>query len=219
MILRLAPQPPEGRPLRLLLVGAHADDIEIGCGGAVIRLLQEHPDAEVRYAVFSADPVRAAEARAAAAELTQGAARVTVDVFSFRDSFFPWTETEQLKETFAGLRQGFEPDIIFTHRREDLHQDHALLGQLTWTTFRNHLVLEYEIPKYEGDLGGCNVFVPLTEVQARRKVELVLRHFPSQTSKPWFRGATFEALMRLRGVESNAAEGWAEAFHARKLLL
>jgi LmbE family N-acetylglucosaminyl deacetylase len=216
---RLALRPPGGAPLRLLLLGAHADDVEIGCGGAVLRLLAEHPGAEVRYVVFSASPVRADEARAAAAELAAGASRLTVEIHGFRDSFFPWDQPVRLKETLAGIRQTFEPDIVFTHRRDDLHQDHALIAQLSWTAFRDHLILEYEIPKYEGDLGHPNVYVPLDEPTARRKVDLILRRYATQAGKGWFRAETFEAVMRLRGIECNAPGGWAEAFHGRKILL
>jgi LmbE family N-acetylglucosaminyl deacetylase len=206
-------------PLRLLLLGAHADDIEIGCGGAVLRLLAEHPGAEVRYVVFSASPVRASESRAAAADLAAGASRLIIDIHGFRDSFFPWDQPVRLKETIADLRKTFEPDIVFTHHRADLHQDHALIAQLSWTAFRDHLILEYEIPKYEGDLGAPNVYLPLDDAVARQKIDLILRHYATQVGKGWFRGETFEAIMRLRGIECNAPGGWAEAFHGRKILL
>jgi LmbE family N-acetylglucosaminyl deacetylase len=219
MILRLGPRARAGAPLRVLLLGAHADDIEIGCGGAVLRLLAEHPGAEVRYVVFSASPERAAEARAAAADLARGAGDLVVDVHDFRDSFFPWAEPVRIKETVAALRKSFEPDVIFTHHRADLHQDHALIAQLSWTAFRDHLIFEYEIPKYEGDLGSPNVYLPLEEATARRKVDLILRNYASQAGKGWFRAETFEAVLRLRGVECNAPSGWAEAFHGRKILL
>jgi LmbE family N-acetylglucosaminyl deacetylase len=217
MILRLAPR--ASAPLKLLLLGAHADDIEIGCGGTVLRLLAEHPGAEVRYVAFAATPERAAEARAAAAELTAGAARATVDIHDFRDSFFPWDQPARLKETMGALRKAFDPDVVFTHRREDLHQDHALIAQLTWNAFRDHLILEYEIAKYEGDLTPPNVYVPLDEAVARRKINLILRHYATQAGKGWFRAETFEAVMRLRAIECNAQAGWAEAFHGRKILL
>jgi LmbE family N-acetylglucosaminyl deacetylase len=224
VIARLAPDfsrpgaRPGGPPLRILLLGAHADDIEIGCGGAVLRLVAEHPGAEVRYVVFAASPTRADESRAAATELAAGA-RLTVDIHGFRDSFLPWDQPVRLKETLADLRRSFEPDLIFTHHRADLHQDHALIAQLTWTTFRDHLILEYEIPKYEGDLGHPNVYIPLDEAVARRKIDLILRHYATQAGKGWFRAETFEAVLRLRGIECNAPSGWAEAFHGRKILL
>jgi len=219
MILRLGPRARAGAPLRVLLLGAHADDIEIGCGGAVLRLLAEHPGAEVRYVVFSASPERAAEARAAAADLARGAGDLVVDVHDFRDSFFPWAEPVRIKETVSALRKSFDPDVIFTHHRADLHQDHALIAQLSWTAFRDHLIFEYEIPKYEGDLGSPNVYLPLEEATARRKIDLILRNYASQAGKGWFRAETFEAVLRLRGVECNAPSGWAEAFHGRKILL
>jgi LmbE family N-acetylglucosaminyl deacetylase len=219
MILHLAPRlaPPAGA-LRILALGAHADDIEIGCGGTLLRLIAEHPGAEVRYVVFAATPERAGEARAAAAELTAGA-RATIEIHGFRDSFFPWDQPVRIKETVSELRKSFEPDIVFTHRREDLHQDHALIAQLTWNAFRDHLILEYEIPKYEGDLATPNVYVPLDEAVARRKVDLILRNYATQAGKGWFRAETFEAMLRLRAVECNASTGWAEAFHGRKILL
>ena len=216
MILPLAPR---RAPLKILLLGAHADDVEIGCGGAVLRLLAEHPGAEVRYVVFSASPERAAEARAAAAELAAGASQLTVDIHGFRDSFFPWDDPIRIKETFGALRKSCDPDVVFTHHRADLHQDHALIAQLTWTAFRDHLIFEYEIPKYEGDLGHPNVYMPLPEAVARRKVELILRSYASQAGKGWFRAETFEAVLRTRAIECNASTGWAEAFHGRKILL
>jgi LmbE family N-acetylglucosaminyl deacetylase len=212
----MIPLVPRHGPLRILAMGAHADDIEIGCGGAILRLVAERPT-ELRYVVFSASPVRADEARAAAAELATGA-RLAVDIHGFRDSFFPWDQPVRLKETIAELRR-FEPDIVFTHHRADLHQDHALIAQLTWTAFRDHLILEYEIPKYEGDLGSPSVYVALDEAVARRKIDLILRHYATQAGKGWFRAETFEAVLRLRGIECNAPSGWAEAFHGRKILL
>ena len=185
-------------PLRVLLLGAHADDIEIGCGGAVLRLLAEHPGAEVRYVVFCASPARADEARAAAAELAAGAARLTVDIHGFRDSFLPWDQPVRLKETLADLRKSFEPDLVFTHHRADLHQDHALIAQLTWTAFRDHLILEYEIPKYEGDLGHPNVYIPLDAAVAHRKIDLILRHYATLVPRRDLRGRAAAARHRVQ---------------------
>lgn len=219
MIARLGLRPAGAAPLRVLAMGAHADDVEIGCGGAILRLLAEHPGSEVRYVVFSASPVRADEARAAAAELTAAASRVTIDVHGFRDSFFPWDQPVRLKETMAELRKSFDPDVVFTHHRADVHQDHAIIAQLSWNAFRDHLILEYEIPKYEGDLGSPNVYVPLDDATAKKKVDVILRHYATQAGKGWFRAETFEAVMRLRGIECNAPAAWAEAFHGRKILL
>ena len=218
MILRLAPRP-GGAPLRILLLGAHADDVEIGCGGTVLRLLAEHPGAEVRYVVFAASPERADEARAAAAELTAGASSTAVDIHGFRDSFFPWDQPVRLKETIGALRKAFDPDIVFTHRRDDLHQDHALIAQLTWNAFRDHLILEYEIPKWDGDVGEANIYMPLKACVMDRKIELLLAHFGSQRSKDWFDAEIFRGLARLRGMECRSPERYAEAFVLRKAKL
>lgn len=203
-----------GRPLRLLAIGAHADDIEIGCGATLLRLVAEHPGAELRYVVFSSTPERELETRGAARAL--GASQI--EIHGFRDGYLPYAEPAKLKETMAALRRDCEPDIVFTHRREDLHQDHAQVAELTWNSFRDHLVLEYEIPKYEGDLGQPNVYVPVPEAIARKKIDIVLHHYATQASKTWFRTETFEAVMRLRAIECNSSTGWAEAFHGRKLL-
>ena len=210
MILRLG-----AAPRRVLAIGAHADDIEIGCAGTLLRLRAEHPGLELRYVVFSASAEREAEARAAAAALGATA----IDIHHFRDSYFPYAEPAKIKEAMAELRRTCDPDLVLTHRRDDDHQDHRLIGELTWNAFRDHLVLEYEIPKFEGDLGRPNVYVPLADDVARAKVALVLRSYPSQAGKGWFRAETFEAVMRLRAIECNAPSGWAEAFHGRKILL
>jgi LmbE family N-acetylglucosaminyl deacetylase len=209
----------DGRqPLRILCLGAHSDDIEIGCGGTLLRLLAEHAGSSVHWVVFSAAGPREQEARSSAAAFLSQAAANTLRVRSFRESYFPaaWSE---IKEFFEEVRASFDPDLVFCHRREDLHQDHRVIAELTWNTFRNHLVLEYEIPKYEGDLGAPNVFVPLSRHHAERKVELLLQHFVSQAGRIWFRPDTFHGLMSVRGVECHAPEGRAEAFHARKLVL
>jgi len=198
-------------PLRVLAIGSHADDIEIGCGGTLLRLAQEVSELEVRWVVLSAAGERADEARASAA-----AFGAEVDVQGFRDAFFRYGP--EVKEYFEGLKP-LEPDVIFTHHEGDRHQDHRLVAELTWNTFRDHLILEYEIPKYDGDLGKPNVFFDLDEGLARRKVELLLESFPSQAGKRWFTEDLFLALMRLRGMECNAPSGLAEAFYARKLSL
>jgi LmbE family N-acetylglucosaminyl deacetylase len=204
-------------PLRVLCLGAHADDIEIGCGGTLLRLLGERPGCSVHWVVFSASPEREREARASASDFLSQAATVSVVVNAFRESYFPaaWAE---IKDAVEKLRP-VEPDIVFTHRRRDEHQDHRLLGELAWNTFRNHLILEYEIPKYEGDLEPQNLFVPLSAEVAARKIELLDRHFASQKKRPWFRRQTFEGMMAVRGVECSAPEGYAEAFHARKVVI
>jgi LmbE family N-acetylglucosaminyl deacetylase len=206
------------QPLKILCLGAHSDDLEIGCGGTILRLLDEHPGSSVHWVVFSASPEREREARASAAAFTAAASARTVVTRTFRESFFPaqWVE---IKEFFEETRRAFEPDLVLCHHRDDLHQDHKTIAELTWNTFRNHLVLAYEIPKYEGDLGKPNVYVPLTREVADRKVALILEHFASQAGRTWFRPDTFHGLMSIRAIECNAPSARAEAFHGRKLVL
>jgi len=207
-----------GGPLNILCLGAHSDDIEIGCGGTLLRLLSERPGSRVDWVVFSATPVREAEARASAADFLTNAGTQNVLVHSFRESYFPYIAPE-IKDFFETLKELPTPDLILSHHRHDVHQDHRVLAELCWNTFRNHLIFEYEVAKYEGDLGHPNVFVPLPRALANRKVELLMRHFSSQAKRSWFQADTFHGLMSIRGVESNAAEGRAEAFHARKVTL
>jgi len=206
------------RPLSILCLGAHSDDIEIGCGGTVLRLLEEHPGSSIRWVVFSANADREQEARASAASFTSAAASALVEVHQFRESYFPFVGAP-IKDVFELLKQGPSPDVVFSHRRDDVHQDHRTIGELVWNTFRNHLILEYEIPKYEGDLGQPNVFVPLSAEIAQAKVDKLVCGFPSQRTKSWFRPETFRGIMSLRAVECNAPEGAAEAFHGRKVVL
>jgi LmbE family N-acetylglucosaminyl deacetylase len=204
-------------PLRILCLGAHSDDIEIGCGGTILRLTALYPAASVRWIVLSADgEVRKDEALAGAGRFLERAAERRVDVKQFRESFFPYAG-EQIKEYFEEIKSGPDPDVIFTHYRFDLHQDHKLIGDLTWNTFRRSFILEYEIPKWDGDLGVPNCYVPLPEDLVERKIRVICETFKSQSVKPWFSTDTFRALMRLRGVEANVA--FAEAFYARKLVL
>jgi LmbE family N-acetylglucosaminyl deacetylase len=207
-----------GAPLEILCLGAHCDDIEIGCGGTLLRLLKERPGSTVIWTIFSSTPEREAEARSSAAVLLADAARAEVNVATFRDGYFPalWG---QIKDRFEQLKQEVRPDLVFTPHRQDRHQDHRAVAELTWNTFRDHVVLEYEIPKYEGDLGRPNLFVPLPDAVARRKIDTILHAFRSQKTRRWWSAQTFEAVLRLRGVECNAAEGWAEAFHADKLVI
>jgi LmbE family N-acetylglucosaminyl deacetylase len=207
-----------GAALQILCVGAHSDDIEIGCGGTILRLLAERPGSSVHWVVFSATDTREREARASAADFLAGASGATVLIKAFRESFFPavWAD---IKESFEEIKRQVDPDVILCHQRQDLHQDHRVISELAWNTFRNHLVLEYEIPKYEGELGTPNLFVPLSRATADRKVELLGRHFASQASRSWFRPDTFHGLMSVRGVECNAPEGRAEAFIARKVTI
>ncbi|MBI1178640.1 PIG-L family deacetylase [bacterium] len=200
---------------RLLCVGAHADDIEIGLGGTLLSLLQRTPDLKITWAVASAPGPRADEARASAQAYLREHAASSIQIAGFRESFFPdqWTD---IKQWFEELRRQGDPDVVFTHFRNDRHQDHRVLSDLAWNTFRNHLILEYEILKYDGDLGTPNLYVPLDPAIAERKIDLLMRHFISQTSKHWFTPDTFSALHRIRGVECASPSGMAEAFYARK---
>lgn len=204
---------------RVLVVGAHPDDIEIGCGGTVLTLVERHPGAEWTWVVLGAAGDRAEEARAGAAGFLTGATREpTVVLESFRDGFFPYTGGE-VKEVFERLKGEVSPQLVLTHSAGDAHQDHRLVSELTWNTFRDHLILEYEIPKYDGDLGRPSVFVAISEEVARRKVEALMRCFPSQRSRHWFSEDLFWSLMRLRGVECNSPTTYAEGFRCRKLVL
>jgi LmbE family N-acetylglucosaminyl deacetylase len=183
----------------------------------VLRLSSEARDLAVRWIVFSATGVREAEARASAAEFLGDIADKHIDIFHFRDGYFPFQGTE-IKDCFERLKGEFDPSLILTHWQGDAHQDHRLLSELTFNTFRNHLVLEYEIPKYENDLSSPSFFVPLTRAQVKRKAETIVRHFASQRSRGWFSEETFMGLARLRGIGCNAPEGVAEAFYARKIV-
>lgn len=202
---------------KALFVGAHSDDIEIGCGGTVLKLVEENPELEILWVVFSAEGIRRQEAERSASAFLAKAGKATVVVRDFRGSYFPY-QGEAIKDFFETLKP-FGPDVVFTHYREDRHQDHRVLSDLAWNTFRTHLILEYEIPKYDGDFGTPNVFVPLTPEQCRRKASLVLESFPSQAGKQWFTEDLFLAAPRLRGMECDAPTRLAEAFYARKLVL
>lgn len=204
-------------PYRVLALGAHSDDIEIGCGAVMLALQRAH-EVHVTWVVFGASGTRAAEARASADELLADAASRQVVCHEFRDGFFPYVGGG-IKEVFESLKSDLDPDIIFTHTRSDLHQDHRLICELTWNTWRNHLVLEYEIPKYDGDLGSPNAFVPVSSDVAHEKAQLLVRHFASQRDKHWFSEDLFLGLMRVRGAEARSPSGYAEAFFARKLVL
>ncbi len=205
----------EGPP-RILAIGCHADDIEIGCAGTLLELLRARPDIEVHWVVLSAPGARALEARAAATEVLRGAASATVELHEFRDGFLPYVGAA-VKEVFEALKP-VRPHVVFTHQRDDRHQDHRLVNELTWNTFRDHVILEYEIPKYDGDLGTPNAYVPLSEDACARKLEILMRHFDTQRSKRWFDEEVFRGLMRLRGMETGAHR-YAEAFYTRKLVL
>ncbi len=209
---------PSAAPLQLLCLGAHADDIEIGCGGTIQRFLAEHPAASVRWVVFSGDGPRRDEAESSARFFIGGVRGAAVTVHGFRDGFFP-SQHADIKEAFERLKREYRPALVLTHYRDDLHQDHRVVSELTYNTFRDHLIWEYEIPKYDGDLGNPNLFLPLSEDVARRKVAALLEHFPSQRAHPWFTAETFLAMLRLRGIGCNAATGFAEAFYCRKAIV
>ncbi len=204
------------KPLRVLFLGAHSDDIEIGCGGTALELVRARPDTELRWVVFSAPGRRGDEARSAAEHFIGTRATTAVVLHEFRDGFFP-VQLEAIKESFEAIARSFTPDIVFTHRREDRHQDHRTVSDLAWNTFRRALILEYEIPKWDGDLGIPNLFLPLSAEAASEKIRLLMEAFASQRSKDWFDEDTFRGLARLRGVECRAPSGFAEAFAARKL--
>jgi LmbE family N-acetylglucosaminyl deacetylase len=210
--------PDSASPLQILCLGAHSDDIEIGCGGTILRLAKQYSDCRFHWVVFSAVGVRADEARQAA-NLFAGSSLVKVPILkTFPDGFLPFAGAE-VKAVFEELKQSISPDLIFSHNRDDAHQDHRLLAELTWNTFRDHLILEYEIPKYDGDMGRPSVFVPLPLEVCEAKVRFLMDTFRSQSSKRWFQPETFRSLMRLRGMECNASSGYAEAFYCRKLVL
>ena len=217
-MLRLKPDGGGKTPLQILCLGCHSDDIEIGCGGTVLKIATEYPDAEFHWVVFSAQGARAAEAEDAARQFVDPRQMKQVILKDFQDGFMPFVGAE-IKNVFEEIKRDISPDFIFTHNRSDSHQDHRLIAELTWNTFRNHLILEYEIPKYDGDLGRPSVFNPLSMDVCDRKVDLIVNTFKSQSNKHWFDRSTFMALMRLRGMECNAPSGYAEAFYARKLVL
>jgi len=202
----------------MLCIGAHCDDIEIGCGGAVLKLLGANPGVHVDWVVLTSDAEREAEARSAAEAVLRGAASATIIIEAFRGRFLPYVAAD-VKEYFDDLGARCDPDVVFTHYRDDLHQDHRLLCELTYNTFRDHLVLEYEIPKYDGDVGRPNAYVCLTREQCERKVATIIEGFPTQSGKHWFTGETFWALLRLRGIEAKSPSGYAEAFYSRKMVL
>jgi LmbE family N-acetylglucosaminyl deacetylase len=208
----------EGARRQILVLGSHSDDIEIGCGATLLALTRAQPDVEVIWVVLGAQGVRADEARASGAAFLDAAARSDVIVHGFRDGFFPYVGAE-IKDVFEELKARTDPDIIFTHTRHDLHQDHRLVCELTWNTWRDHLIVEYEIPKYDGDLATPNVFVSVPEALAREKADLIVRVFESQGVKHWFDAELFLGLMRVRGMEGRSPSGYAEGFTCRKLAL
>lgn len=205
-------------PLRLLCLGAHCDDIEIGCGGTILKLAAARCDIAVHWVVFSSDEQRKREALNSANAFLESIPSKKIVIHELRDGFFPYLGAE-LKERFETLKSEFAPDLILTHYRQDLHQDHRLVSELTWNTFRNHQILEYEIPKYDGDFGSPNFFVLLDESICRRKIATILSAFQSQREKQWFSHDLFSSILRLRGMEANASAGFAEGFYCRKAVL
>jgi LmbE family N-acetylglucosaminyl deacetylase len=208
---------PKESPLTVLCLGAHSDDIEIGCGGTILRLADEYPQLNVHWIVFGASGLRVEEAQKSADLFLTSVQNKQIVTKNFRDGYFPYNGAE-IKDQFEELKTQVSPDLIFTHYRRDLHQDHRLIEELTWNTFRNHLILEYEIPKYDGDLGTPNFYVPFGKEIALRKVKYLNEAFATQRSKYWFTDETFLSLMRLRGVESKSDGNYAEAFYGRKIL-
>ena len=204
-------------PVKLLAIGAHSDDIEIGCGGTILKLIAQGAVSEVCWVVLTGENERAAEARRSAEAMLAGVPSTRVILKGFRDGYFPYDGGE-IKAFFEQLKGEISPDVILTHQRADLHQDHRVTCELTWNTFRDHLVLEYEIPKYDGDMSVPNLFVSLEESLCRRKIDHLMEHFGSQRSKRWFAEDLFSGLLRLRGMECNSPTFYAEAFHCRKAL-
>jgi len=216
-MLKLSLPGQETEPFVILCLGAHSDDVEIGCGGTLLQLKKILPRLRFHWVVFSASGARGEEAAKAAELFTAGCEKEVV-LKAFRDGFLPYSGGE-VKDFFESMKSQVSPDLILTHWQGDAHQDHRLVSELTWNTFRDHLILEYEIPKYDGDMGRPNLFVPLEEPLHERKVDYLFEAFASQRDKPWFDRETFLGLMRVRGMESNSPSGYAEAFHARKIVV
>jgi len=217
-MMHLNLQAQAGGKLEILCLGSHSDDIEIGCGGTILRLAEQYPGCLFHWVVFSAIGVREEEARRAASLFVGPAALRGPLLKRFPDGFMPFVGAE-MKGVFEELKMTVSPDLIFTHHRNDAHQDHRQLAELTWNTFRDHLILEYEIPKYDGDMGQPNMFIPLQPEIYQKKVRCIMDAFQSQHAKRWFQPDTFLSLMRLRGMECHAPSGFAEAFYCRKIVL
>jgi LmbE family N-acetylglucosaminyl deacetylase len=208
----------EGCPLKILCLGAHSDDIEIGCGGTILKLVEKYENGVFYWVVFSSDKRRKREAEKSARAFLRRSESDGIMINDFKDGFFPYIGRE-IKEYFEVLKRKIDPDLIFTHYRSDLHQDHRLISDLTWNTFRDHWILEYEIPKYDGDLGRPNLYVQLEKEIVDRKIGYLLKFFQSQRENAWFKRETFQALHRLRGIESNSPHQYAEAFYSRKMVV
>lgn len=206
-----------GHPIKILCLGAHSDDIEIGCGGTLLRLIKEYDNLDIHWIVFCSNEIRAQEAASSANSYLENVKHKQIIINKYRDGFLPYLGSE-VKDYFEHMIKKISPDIIFTHQRNDLHQDHRLVSDLTWNTFRDHLILEYEIPKFDGDLGVPNFFVKLEDETVRLKIEGLLKHFNSQRTKHWFTDDLLTSIMRIRGMESGADVRFAEGFYTRKLL-
>jgi len=202
---------------RILCLGAHCDDIEIGCGGTILRLAEAYKNAIFYWVVFSSNSQRAKEAHKSAKYFLKNVQSKNIVIKNFRDGFFPFVGSD-VKEEFEKLKQQFSPDLIFTHYRNDFHQDHRLIADMTWETFRNHLILEYEIPKYDGDLGSPNFYVHLDESMCYRKIQYIINCFKCQEQKDWFEEEIFSSMLRIRGMESRAPRKYAEAFYCQKMI-
>jgi len=204
--------------LKILCLGAHSDDIEIGCGGTILGMQKKYKDAMVYWVVFSSEPPRDREARRSANLFLTDAGSRKILIENFRNGYFPYIGAD-IKNYFESVKKIISPDIIFTHSRTDLHQDHRIVSELTWNTFRNHFILEYEIPKYDGDFGSPNVFVPLERSICQKKAGYLLKCFKTQTVKHWFTEEIFISTLRIRGMECVSPTKYAEAFYSRKMLL
>lgn len=205
-------------PLRILCLGAHCDDIEIGCGASLLNILEQSPNSIIYWVVFGSTGIRAKEAIASAEHILRSTKKSSIIVKNFRTSYFPY-EGAGIKDYFEEIKDEFQPDLVFSHYGKDRHQDHKLISQLTWNTFRDHAILEYEVPKYDGGLGSPQLFIPITEENVNEKVRILMTNFQSQKNKPWFTESTFLGLMRLRGLECNSPSGYAESFYTRKMVL
>jgi LmbE family N-acetylglucosaminyl deacetylase len=208
-------KPNTDKPLNILALGAHCDDIEIGAGGTLLKIFDTYNINSVRWVIFASNEIRKKEATDSAHMFLEGINNTKIVIKEYRDGFLPFLAAE-VKDFFESIKKDFNPDLIFTHYRDDRHQDHRLVSDLTWNTWRNHLILEYEIPKYDGDLGIPNFYVPLEPKYIDKRNRILREAFASQREKHWFDDDTFKALPRLRGMES--ATTYAEAFYVRKVI-
>ncbi len=203
--------------LNILCIGAHSDDIEIGCGGTILQLLADYP-ATITWIVLGASGLRRVEAENSAADFLNDAEKSKVMISEYRNSFFPY-QGQEIKEYFELIKEQCKPDVIFTHHRNDLHQDHRLVSELTWNAFRNHNIFEYEIAKYDGDLASPNAFFQLDKDRCQKKIDLIMKHFRSQQKRTWFTAETFWAMLRIRGIQCNSSSGLAESHYSRKQII